>query len=86
MDPFLHEVEGIRRFNDETIQKHIDNVLNAIPQEKHGAVLNVDFGPFGVRGVLAARLEKGWSIGLVGAYKNKKDWGAGVRAVKVFDW
>lgn len=87
MEPVLHEVNGIRRFNDETIQKHVDAALAAVPEGKKGVILDVDLGPtFGARAVLAARLDKGWSIGMVGSYRDRRTWAAGVRAVKVFDW
>ena len=84
MDKHLVEENGIRRFGVQDIQKHIDSALAAVPAEKKGAILDVDMGPGGVRAVVAARLDGGWSVGLVGSYSNRKNWGVGTRVL--FSW
>ena len=71
---------NIRRFGVDSIQRQVDNVLSALPEESHGAILDVDLGPDGVRAVLAAKLDDRWSIGLIGE-KSRRDWGVGTRVV-----
>ena len=79
MNPNLVEENGIRRFSNIDIQKNVDAVLATIPDEKKGAILDVDMGPGGVRAVVAARLDDHWSIGLVGSYAHANNWGLGTR-------
>jgi hypothetical protein len=96
MDSRLHQIlipvaggpaQPVRRFNDATVQAAIDQTLQGLEADKHGVILNVDLGPEdGVRAVMAARLKGLWSIGMVGEFKSKSDWGAGLRVTKTFDW
>ena len=79
MHKFLYEQEGIRRFSSDSVQANIDKVLATVPEDKSGAILDVDLGPDGVRAVVAARLDDKWSIGLVGSYSGKRAWGVGTR-------
>lgn len=96
MDSRLHQIlvpvaggqaQPIRRFNDMEVQRHVDAALDDLGPDTHGVILDVDLGPQdGVRAVMAAKLKGHWSIGIVGQFKNKDDWGAGVRVKKTFDW
>ena len=85
----LMPVEGggpaqpVRRFRDQAIQKAVEDALANV--DEHSAVLDVDFGPTeGVRWTLAAKLNGHWSIGHIGHFKGKNDWGLGARVI--FKW
>ena len=92
MDSRLHQIlipvaggpaQPIRRFNDSAIQEHVDRALDDIEEES--AILDVTLDPdSGLRWVLAAKLNGHWSIGHIGHFKGRSDWGLGAR-VK-FKW
>ena len=82
MDARLFELDGIRRFNDLAIQRAVDNALVGI--DGKAMVLDVNVDGNGVRGVFAVKLDKGWSIGLIGEVDAHKEWRVGARVSKVW--
>ena len=58
----MHEV---RIFADASIQSSINNALKSLRPERNGAVLDVRMSDGSVAAVMAAKLGKHWSMGLV---------------------
>ncbi len=78
-------VQEVRVFADPAIQQAVESVLSAVPDEKNGVILEVDMPQIGeVKGVLAAKLNKHWSVGLVGDYSGRRGVSGGVRVA--FQW
>lgn len=73
-------LQEVRVFTNPAVQSAIDGALSGVDQNSRGVILEVDMPEAGgVRGVLAARLDKHWSIGLVGAYTGTRKVTAGAR-------
>ena len=80
------QFQEVRLFTDPAIQQSVDNALSSVDPGKKGVILEVNMPEEGgVKGVLAARLNEHWSIGLVGDYNGKvKTKSGGVRVA--FEW
>jgi hypothetical protein len=93
MDPRLTNIpagtigntQDVRVFTNPAIQAAINYALADVPADKRGVVLEVNVPETGgVTGVVAARLDNHWSIGLVGAYSGEHKVSAGARVA--FQW
>jgi hypothetical protein len=77
--------QPVRFFTDPNVQAAINSALSGIDPGKHGVILEVDMPQLGeVKGVLAARLNDHWSIGLVGSYTGTRGISGGARVA--FQW
>lgn len=78
-------VQEVRVFTDPAVQQAVDDALKSVPTDKRGVILEVDMPQMGeVKGVLAAKLNQHWSIGLVGDYSGARGVSGGVRVA--FQW
>jgi hypothetical protein len=94
VDPRLYEklmpvahgpAVAVRRFNDQQIDEAVSRALASIPREIKGVSLDVDFSGEGVRGAIAWRRDRHWSICLVGEIKKGEGPVGGARVVHEYD-
>lgn len=79
-------LQEVRLFTDPSVQQAIDSALTAVTSGKKGVILEVNMPEAGgVKGVVAARLNEHWSIGLVGEYNGKSKAKSGGARV-AFEW
>lgn len=79
-------LQEVRLFSDPAVQQAIDSALNTVTPGKRGVILEVNIPEAGgVKGVVAARLNEHWSIGLVGDYNGKTKTKSGGARV-AFEW
>jgi hypothetical protein len=79
-------LQEVRLFTNPAVQQAIDTALNSVTPGKKGVILEVNMPETGgVKGVVAARLNDHWSIGLVGAYDGKSKTKSGGARV-AFEW
>jgi hypothetical protein len=94
MDPLLQsqlvpgrdgQLQEVRVFSNQSTQKAVADALESIPEGRRSAILAVDVPEAGgVQAVVAARLDKHWSIGLVGEYHGSRRVSGGARVA--FSW
>lgn len=93
MDPLLRSnlligpngTQEIRMFTNPAISEAVNRALATVDPGKRGVILEVDIPEAGgVKGVLAARLDEHWSIGLVGEYHGNRKISGGARVA--FEW
>jgi len=79
-------LQEVRLFTDPAVQHAIDSALSSVDSGKRGVILEVNMPETGgVKGVVAARLNEHWSIGLVGEYGGKSKAKSGGARV-AFEW
>lgn len=77
--------QEVRVFTNPVLQSAIDSALTSVDPDKKGVILEVDMPEMGeVRGVVAARLNNHWSVGLVGEYTGRRGVSGGARVA--FQW
>lgn len=70
----------VRRFDDASIQAALDSALNRVPAGQRAAVADVRFKGGDVRAVVMARLDRHWSVAVVGERVDRElSGGAAVR-------
>ncbi len=78
-------VQEVRVFTDPAIQQAVDGALRAVEPGQRGVILEVDMPQWGeVKGVVAARLNDHWSVGLIGEYTGTRGVSGGARVA--FQW
>lgn len=81
----LRDGQEVRVFANPAVQAAIDGALKEVAPDSRGVILEVDVPEAGgVQAVVAARLNKNWSIGLVGEYHGRRKVSGGARIA--FEW